>query len=79
MLGHPFFPAPGILSEKIFITHVDVTGLVPEAPQGDGTPMEEGGELRWRDAASFAAALRDGTIQDAKTELAFARFTTRGA
>lgn len=76
-LGPPFFVAPGILSEKIYLCCVDVTGLTPRDPQGDGSPLEEGGELRWRTRASLEAALADGTIQDAKTELALARFTRR--
>jgi ADP-ribose pyrophosphatase len=74
LLGPPFFVAPGILSEKIFLAAVDVTGLEPEPPQGDGSPLEEGGAVTWRDAAALKAAIADGTIQDAKTELALLRF-----
>lgn len=77
LLGHPFFVAPGIISEKIFLAAVDVTGLVGQAPEGDGSPLEEGGELRWRSLASMEQALADGTIQDAKTELALRRFLAR--
>lgn len=76
-LGPPFFVAPGIISEKIFLAAVDVTGLPGEAPRGDGSPLEEGGELRWRTLSSLQAALADGTIQDAKTELALGRFLAR--
>lgn len=80
-LGPPFFVAPGIISEKIFLTHVDATGLTPsDEPRGDGSPLEEGGALRWRSLASLQAALADGEIQDAKTELALTRFlATAGA
>jgi ADP-ribose pyrophosphatase len=73
-LGPPFFVAPGILSEKIFLTHVDVTGLTAGDPEGDGSPMEEGSVLIWRSKVALASALADGTLQDAKTELAFRRF-----
>lgn len=74
LLGPPFFVAPGILSEKIFLAAVDVTGLEPEAAAGDGSPLEEGGAVTWRDEAALKQAIAGGIIQDAKTELALARF-----
>jgi ADP-ribose pyrophosphatase len=77
LLGAPFFVAPGIISEKIFLAAVDVTGLTNSLAEGDGTPMEEGGVLHWRTLASIEAALADGTIQDAKTELALRRFLAK--
>ena len=77
LLGPPFFVAPGIISEKIFLAAVDVTGLSGAAPEGDGTPLEEGGATQWRARASLETALNDGTIQDAKTELALRRFLAR--
>lgn len=76
-LGPPFFVAPGILSEKIFLTATEVTGLEATTPAGDGSPLEEGGVTAWRTQASLQLALADGTIQDAKTELALARFLAR--
>lgn len=77
LLGPPFFVAPGIISEKIFLAEVDVTGLDAAAPAGDGSPLEEGGAVTWRSLESLRAALADGTIQDAKTELALVRFLAR--
>ncbi|HEY1086821.1 MAG TPA: NUDIX hydrolase, partial [Archangium sp.] len=74
LLGPPFFVAPGIISEKIFLAAVDVTGLTPAEPEGDGSPLEEGGATQWRTQVSLEQALADGTIQDAKTELALNRF-----
>lgn len=73
-LGPPFFVAPGIISEKIYLTHVEVTGRAMGTPEGDGSPLEDGGTVRWRSQASLQAALCDGEIQDAKTELALGRF-----
>lgn len=73
-LGPPFFVAPGIISEKIFLTHVEVTGLEAGEPAGDGSPLEEGGALAWRTQESLTRALATGEIQDAKTELALTRF-----
>ncbi|MCC6333431.1 MAG: NUDIX hydrolase [Myxococcales bacterium] len=74
LLGRPFFVAPGILSEKIFLAAVEVTGLFPAPAPGDGSPLEEGGVITWRDLAAMRAAIAGGTIQDAKTELALQRF-----
>lgn len=77
LLGPPFLLAPGILSEKIFLAEVDVTGLLPSEAAGDGSPLEEGGELTWWSRAALRAALDDGRIQDAKTELGFDRLCRR--
>lgn len=77
LLGPPFFVAPGIISEKIFLAAVDVTALTAAVAEGDGSPLEEGGALQWRSLASMETALSDGTIQDAKTELALRRFLSR--
>lgn len=74
LLGPPFFVAPGIISEKIYLAAVDVTGLEAQPPEGDGSPLEEGGVTEWRSLLSMQTALGDGTIQDAKTELALNRF-----
>lgn len=74
LLGAPFFVAPGIISEKIFLCAVDVTGLQQAVPEGDGTPLEEGGQLTWWSAAELRNACLQGDVQDAKTELALNRF-----
>ncbi len=73
VLGAGFFLAPGILSEKVFPTAVDVTGREPGVPQGDGSPLEEGTHLRWRPARELLAACRSGEVPDAKTEIALLR------
>ncbi len=78
-LGPPFFVAPGIISEKIYLTEVEVTGAVATEPEGDGSPMEEGAVMTWRSLASIQSALATGEIQDAKTELALNRFLSRKA
>jgi len=74
LLGAPFFVAPGIISEKIFLCAVEVTGLEQTTPKGDGTPLEEGGVTRWWSAAALRNACLQGEVQDAKTELALNRF-----
>jgi len=77
LLGAPFFLAPGILSEKVFPTAVDVTGKQEDAPGGDGSPLEEGGRTRWWRAEALLAACRSGEVQDAKTELSLVRLFER--
>lgn len=78
LLGAPFFVAPGIVSEKIFLTCVDVTGLEQHEPEGDGSPMEEGASTRWWRKDELLAACRDGRVPDAKTELAIQRMGSDG-
>lgn len=73
LLGGPIFLAPGILSEKVHLCAVEVTGKPEGKPAGDGTPLEEGGALRWRSLRSLIDACRSGEIQDAKTEVAALR------
>lgn len=77
-LGQPFFVAPGIVSEKIFLCAVDVTGKTPVLPPGDGSPLEESVPPRWRSVAELQAAIADGEVQDAKTELALSRWLAKG-
>jgi ADP-ribose pyrophosphatase len=77
LLGPPFFVAPGILSEKIFLTLVDATGKPAHAAMGDGSPLEESPEPRWMPLADLQAAIASGEIQDAKTEIALNRYLAR--
>lgn len=77
LLGAPFFVAPGILSEKLFLAAVEVTGKPMGEPAGDGSPLEEGGVLRWRTIHEALRACESGEIQDAKTEIALTRFLRR--
>ncbi|WP_434381242.1 NUDIX hydrolase [Melittangium boletus] len=79
LLGAGFFVAPGILSEKVFPAAVDVTGLAPEPPSGDGSPLEEGGDVRWRPFGELLALCRAGQVPDAKTELCLLRLLAEQA
>lgn len=76
-LGPPFMAAPGIVSEKIFLLRADVTGLPQGEPGGDGSPLEEGGTLRWRTEEELEGLLAWGDVQDAKLELALRRHQRR--
>jgi len=73
ILGGPVFVAPGIISEKIFLTAVDVTGKPEHPPPGDGSPLEEGSMLQWHPALQLLEDCRSGRLQDAKTEIGVAR------
>ena len=82
MLGGPFFPLPGIVSEKIHVLETEVQrGAGPEvldAPhEGDGSPLEEGSHLQWRTLDEGIRACDVGQIEDAKTEIAFRRLAAR--
>ncbi|MDF1566338.1 MAG: NUDIX hydrolase [Deltaproteobacteria bacterium] len=68
-LGAPFYLVPGTLSEKVHLTAVEVTGRPRELPEGDGSPMEEGGRITWIPLAEVQARSQRGELQDAKTEL----------
>jgi ADP-ribose pyrophosphatase len=78
LLGGSFFLAPGILSEKIHPTAVDVTGRAQEIPEGDGSPLEEGATLHWWPIDALLEACRGGEVEDAKTEILVARFLAHG-
>ena len=73
LLGAGFFVAPGILSEKVFPAAVDVTGREAKVPAGDGSPLEEGTEVRWRPLRELLAMCRGGEVPDAKTEICLMR------
>ncbi len=81
-LGGPFFPLAGIASEKIHLLSGEVhRGKVDgphDAPhEGDGSPLEEGAVLEWRELGAAMAACESGEIEDAKTEIAFRRLDAR--
>jgi ADP-ribose pyrophosphatase len=81
-LGGPFFPLPGIVSEKIHLLACEVpaprvTGRHPAPHEGDGSPLEEGAVLEWRELRAAIAACERGEIEDAKTELALRRLASR--
>jgi ADP-ribose pyrophosphatase len=81
-LGGAFFPVPGIVSEKIHLLAAEVPRPVAvgrhAAPhEGDGSPLEEGAVLEWRELNGAIAACERGEIEDAKTEIALRRLAAR--
>ncbi len=81
-LGGPFFPLPGIVSEKIHILAAEVPrppveGRYDAPHEGDGSPLEEGAILEWRELSAAIDACNRGEIEDAKTEIALRRLAAR--
>lgn len=81
-LGGPFFVLPGIASEKIHLLEGEVVrppveGLYDAPHEGDGSPLEEGALLGWRELSAAVRACEAGEIEDAKTELALRRLAAR--
>jgi ADP-ribose pyrophosphatase len=81
-LGGPFFMLPGIASEKIHVLAVEVPrgdgpAIGPAPATGDGSPLEEGAELRWRPLQEAIEACERGEIEDGKTEIALRRLAAR--
>jgi ADP-ribose pyrophosphatase len=81
-LGGSFFVVPGIASEKIHLVHAEVSRFGGDGPfeaphQGDGSPLEEGAVLAWRELRAAIRACEAGEIEDAKTEMGFRRLAAR--
>jgi len=74
LLGAGSFPVPGMIAERWWLTAVEVAAPDQQpAPQGDGSPMEEGAESRWMPLGQAIAACVSGAIEDAKSELTLRR------
>ena len=78
MLLGDVFPSPGAMAEKFWLTAAEVADPDDRLPpEGDGSPMEEGGVIRWMLLDEAIAACVRGDIEDAKTELALRRLRDR--
>ena len=76
-LGPAMFPTPGMCPELFHFVAAEVKDSTATAPQGDGSPFEEGARLEW---ISLDEALRRcgrGEIQDLKTEVGLRRLRER--
>jgi 8-oxo-dGTP pyrophosphatase MutT (NUDIX family) len=85
-LGRPFFPVPGLFTERIVPLAVEVDDatydqVVARPPPGDGSPFEEGSvsvAMTLGEAFAMIEAAEPGdpaepTLDDAKTEIVLAR------
>jgi ADP-ribose pyrophosphatase len=77
LLGAGTFPSPGAMAEKFWFTCVEVDPAAAATPAGDGSPMEEGARLEWRDLDEAIRACARGDIEDAKTEIALRRLADK--
>jgi ADP-ribose pyrophosphatase len=73
-LGPSTFPAPGIVSERLFYFHVAVDPNLRRAPELDGSPLERFGEVIDVPLSDALAWCTTGGIEDAKTEIGLRRF-----
>jgi ADP-ribose pyrophosphatase len=81
-LGAPFFLVPGVASELVHLYEVEVADPATRGPldapsEGDGSPLEEGAVLEWRELSAALRACDEGAIADAKTEVALRRLAAR--
>jgi ADP-ribose pyrophosphatase len=75
-LGPPMFPTPGMCAERFHFCACEVPPAALAAvqpPTGDGSPFEEGAELRWVELDEALAAVRRGELPDLKTEVGLRR------
>lgn len=72
-LGGPLFASPGITDEMVYYRAVAVDLEQRQEPQGDGSVMEEAGEVVLMDLDQAIARCRDGSIPDTKTEIGLLR------
>ncbi len=78
-LGAGFYPAPGTLSEKVYLVAFEVpwatTESAPPLP-GDGSVCERDARLEWMDLHDALAACARGVFEDGKTEIALRRLAS---
>ena len=80
VLGPPSYPTPGMCAELFHLVACEVTGAEADAAEtapGDGSPFEEGAQVRWVPLDEALAACARGEIQDMKTELILRRLAER--
>lgn len=72
-LGGPLFASPGITDEKIHFRHVEVDLTRGGTVTGDGSVMEQAGQVLVVPLEAALARCRDGQMPDMKTEVALGR------
>ena len=72
------FPSAGMTAEKFIFAAVEVeAAMFVGAPEGDGSPMEEGASTSWLDLDEAIARCVSGRIEDLKTEIVLRRLKDR--
>ena len=75
-LGPAMYPTPGMCPELFHLVACEVSAdqaAAAEHPPGDGSPFEEGAQVRWELLDEALAACARGEILDMKTELILRR------
>lgn len=72
-LGPSTFPCPGVIGERHHFFHVEVRAHDRRAPTEDGSVLERRAAVVAIPMAEAMALVRDGFIEDAKTELVLRR------
>jgi ADP-ribose pyrophosphatase len=76
-LGHSTFPAPGFVAERHFYFEVRVDPKERREPELDGSPLEHFGAVVALPLSEALELCREGTLEDAKTELALRRLAEK--
>jgi ADP-ribose pyrophosphatase len=72
-LGPSTFPSPGIIGERHFYFHAEITATALVPPIEDGSVLERQASLVTVTLEDALALVRAGEIEDAKTEIALRR------
>lgn len=72
-LGPSTFPCPGVIGERHHFFHVEVRPESRQTPSEDGSVLERGAAIVAIPIAEALTLVRDGHIEDAKTELVLRR------
>jgi ADP-ribose pyrophosphatase len=72
-LGPGAYVSPGLSAEKLYFLAAEADPERAVAPTLDGSPVEEGALVRWISLPEALEACREGTLEDAKTEVAIRR------
>ncbi len=72
-LGPSAFPAPGMVGERHFYFHVEVTPALRKVPLEDGSPLERHASVITAPLDELLAVVRAGGLEDLKTELGLRR------
>lgn len=73
-LGSAPFNTPGVMAERCFYVRADIEDIQARvSPEGDGSPVEIGGDIVWLPLDDAIAMCDRGEILDMKTELGLRR------
>jgi ADP-ribose pyrophosphatase len=72
-LGRPSFPTPGMIAERLYFFHVEIDPTTLVTPTEDGSVLERQALLVAVGLSEALRLVRDGAIEDGKTEIALRR------